>query len=718
MNKTTIKIICIASMFSSVVHAGEQFDFFRFDSFKSKEDQCRDKTDKLKALNASLLNNKVRPDSRTITLVEHDLELAKANRAIIDGLKRINLEFKNALTSVAPDGNFMWTYNDAKKVDLIQGQTINAAAQFTRFQTMSDLISGIQKSIENEPLNPPASLPRDNMTARSEWLYKELVAREKKTGSMNERIKGYFKEDSIENPSSEKSKIIAEFLKAYSMTLIDNKGGRASESFYKSNLQSYNRALFQAIPIPAQEMIAATDLERFSTAQEYADYKKCLTSSAQISDKKDPCSDLRTVWQSKVSNIKSSFTDIKNELTISTKDLDRYANIDDQKLISLTDSMEKSLPTIANAKEDLINRVRNMQLYKDKKINISHKARGSNASNRLDSYNSVVRQLLCQPGSCASIDDPECRTSDSDKIPKCKNDVINEDLSINQEKLKIYLGGLEAGQISDEKLTEIENKNEADIAAFQGELDEILANSKNKVIMMSMDLLTEDIVQNCREKAEVSIISCSNADLGSFRSINVKIKDLNGNMEDVVTALRGDPKSSTILTINTECTKIVPIEDTEDNKPIKAACADAAKKYMAIETSKKEQIDTQKYFETHKITPNERGQVYVTNEDGKRVLAEGAVEEKVDSGIGRALAQSFYEQMYGDPLLPGWMTIGVNQMNLGNQLEYFDWYGKQEKTYMSWQQQYWGNINQQCAFASGMCVPVSQNPSTGLGFGF
>jgi len=708
MNKYSITIICLIAMASPLSQATDSNDFFRFNPFSSTTDQCTKKSQDLSELN-QLFNENTAPGEtpdRPLKLMwlERELEIAKSNLAIIDGLKKINTEFKESVAKVVPDGNFAWTYNDAKKIDLLQEQTQNAASNYARFNTMANLLSGIQESLfdSGEPLVPPANLPA-NMTARASWLYKELYNRNKNKSSSiisKSGLSDYFSQSPPDELPMDNSILISKFLMAYSTSLFKSDGTIVPESELSSKMETYKRVLFDSIPSDAAARIASEDTGQLNTTVEYNRYKGCLAQDAYIARTAQACSNEKKAWISKVENVKNKFTDLKKRMIITSKDIDNYASLNINKISTLAESMEASqIAPQRSAKDDMIIRLKNMNFFRQKKIKMSLTSDKSTTDSKIDFYNSTIRQLLCSSSDCPS------------------QDIFDQNLNINTENFKLYLSKIQEGQVSDQDLAKLEDFYRQEDLKLTAELNRIKSEPRNKVIMMSMDLLANDMVKNCRENNQVTMLSCQNNDLGNFRAITSKIKSLGGDVSNVMISLRGNPQDASFLNINTECTKMSPIPDDE-NKIIKEICSNAAKNYLATVQQKEDEVNDQKFLQQNRVTPNERGEVYVTNSRGRRVLAEGASVEHVDSGIGRALAQSFQEQMAGDNLVPGWMSLGVNYLNRQDRYDYFTWYGQQEKTYLYQQQQYWNNINQQCAFAQGMCVPMALNPATGAEFGF
>ena len=97
MNKYSITIICLIAMASPLSQATDSNDFFRFNPFSSTTDQCTKKSQDLSELN-QLFNENTAPGEtpdRPLKLMwlERELEIAKSNLAIIDGLKKIK-QFK------------------------------------------------------------------------------------------------------------------------------------------------------------------------------------------------------------------------------------------------------------------------------------------------------------------------------------------------------------------------------------------------------------------------------------------------------------------------------------------------------------------------------------------------------------------------------------------------------------------------------------------------
>jgi len=695
-------------MASPLSQATDANDFFLFNPFNSTTDQCKQKAEDLDKLNKILNENESKgatpEESQKLMWLERDLEIVKSNQAIIDGLRKINLEFKDSVAKVVPDGNFIWTYNDAKKIDLLQQQTQNAAGNYARFNTMANLLSGIQESLFNssEPLVPPVNLP-NNMTARAAWLYKELYNRNKNNPNSiisKSGLSDYFSQNPPSDLPLDSSIMISQFLATYSTSLFKSDGSIASEPELTAKMKSYKAALFDSIPSDAASRISSEDTSKLNTTVEYNRYKGCLAQDAYIARTAEACKNEKAAWISKVENVKNKFSELKSKMVLSSKDIDNYANIDVNKISTLAASMEAAqMAPQRSAKDDLIIRLKNMNYYRQKKMKMSLTEDKSTDESKVNFYNSTIRRLLCTEDSCPD------------------QDIFDKDLNINTENLKLYLSKIQEGQIGEEDLKKIEDFYNQKALKLTGEINRIKSEPRNKVIMMSMDLLAKDMVKNCRESNQVSLMSCHNNDLGNFRAITTKISSLNGDVSNVMISLRGNPEEASFLSINTECTKMSPISENE-SKVVKEACANAAKNYMASVQQKKDEVNDQKFLQENRVTPNENGEVFVTNSRGHRVLAEGASVEPVDSGIGRALAQSFQEQMVGDNIVPGWMSLGVNYLNRQDRYDYFTWYGQQEKTYLFQQQQYWNNINQQCAFAQGMCVPMALNPATGPGFGF
>lgn len=700
MNKHILIVTLL--MISSRLSAEGYDNFFRVYNGDTRTNQCQKRYNDLLNLRTEMRTAKASDDT-SLSKLEAELDQYKANLAILNGLKAINRNLMRVMRDLTPEGIFFT--NDARKVERIQNETQNAVADYTRFKTMKHLLEGIQHTMDQEQLSVDGVAGLDNEEVRVSWLYNKLKENHRKYSSMGPIGRDYFSDGGDPSSDINKMELIKGFVRSYAKTIFNSDGTLISQERRREQMLRYQNELFDSVPSDAQRFAAELQVERVNTVGPYQEYRSCLTSDAVVSPNKAAvCESKKTAWIASVNRVKSEFQALKNELQLSPRNIDKYANLSVENLEGSVTAMEASLNPVAQAKQDLITRLQNMQKFREaRKATTSTQGQVGDEEKR-NFYNNSIRNLLCNT-----------TTNQTCTVPQ---DLINPDLTFNIDAMRNWLASVNRGDISDEKIEQQKRVEEQKIRELEGKIAEITNTPESKSRSMAMGILTDYLIKNCQNDSAVpglAVVTCQDSNLGEIRALTSTISGLAQNVRESVIELRGGANAS-IVELNTECRKIQDL--ASKSQSLRDMCQMAAAEYVAIVQRNKNLRDNQDFLNRHAITPNENGEIYCTNNKGDTEICADAIVTPSEAGYGRAIGEAFTQHFMGDNIVPGWMQVGINHFTLDDQLALQYQYGIQEKTYLSWQQQYWQNIQNQCMFAVGMCVPVTAMSSSNPMFNF
>lgn len=685
--KKMLSIIMLMLVSPTLYSQTGDSDFFRVYSGETQATSCKKKYEILNSINQNL------KEDEEFRKLEVDIDQKKADLAIINGLRNINKAMMKTLDAVTPYGRSVFA-NHARDLETLQLKTENAVSDYARFKTMEQLLGGLNELFYK---NPPILSPSLDENVRASTLYHMLKGHHDRSEEKNPFLTKLFSTTGNEVKDLQQLALVKSFLNTFAKSVYSKEGVPIEPEAMRSNLKRYQDELFRNVPIDSREFISQQDIDSLDSRAPYQAYRSCLENVAPKSNEPlKACEDQKKAYTDVIENINTRFSAIKNNMGLNPSDLRKYDSLSLDKFNHNIDGMMRNANNdIFYAKQDLTRRLHNIQRFKDTKSQFVRYQERANQDHTSEFYNNIVNKLMCEPNK-PCIGDKK---------------LINPDFSINDNALDDLLKNSQDKKLVERQIDEYRKNLEAEIKTQESKLAELKNQPRIKAQLTAMDLLADYLVKNCKGSSgnsDFQVVSCGTSELGPIRILTSPAKSLAADVASVI-GLRSTDQSS-LATLNTTCAQMT--KEEREKVKLEEVCQSAFAEYWRIVESNKASKEAQEFMDTHRIRPNADGDVFCKNEKtGKEELCEGATAEPSSPGYGKAVTEVFAQHMVGDNLLPGWMQIGVTHFTLDNQLDLAYSYGIQEKTYLSWQTQYWQNIQNQCMFAVGMCVPTT--PMTG-----